>query len=127
LATKYVTAVGTLKEEFANLANGGYAPTEAAWRLAERQVNENYGVKQLGSSLDEIQRLIRYRFHAMPNMDTLGPGAGNRYLGTTGQAIPQPNGETTSGPARVSTKGEYDRLASGTQYTAPDGTVRTKP
>jgi DNA-directed RNA polymerase subunit M/transcription elongation factor TFIIS len=35
LAAQYVGAVNTLKEEFANLANGGYAPTEDAWKLAE--------------------------------------------------------------------------------------------
>ncbi len=36
LAARYVSAVNTLKEEFANLAQGGYAPTEEAWRLANQ-------------------------------------------------------------------------------------------
>jgi hypothetical protein len=39
LATRYINAVNTLKEEFANLANGGYAPTEPAWKLADEQIN----------------------------------------------------------------------------------------
>lgn len=80
LVAKYVAAVNTLKEEFANLAQGGYAPTEAAWGLANQQINGNFGVKQLGASLDEVQRLIRYRIQGIPNINTLGPGAGNRYV-----------------------------------------------
>ena len=79
LAIKYITAVGTLKEEFANLANGGYAPTEPAWALANKQINENYGVDELNASLIEIQRLINYRKNAMPGFATMGPGAPNRY------------------------------------------------
>jgi hypothetical protein len=81
LATQYMTAVNTLKEEFANLANGGYAPTEAAWKLANEQVNGDYGVKQLGASIDEIQRLIRYRLQSVPGLATLGPNSTNRYSG----------------------------------------------
>lgn len=83
LVTRYLAAVGTLKEEFANLANGGYAPTEPAWALANQQVNGNYGVKQLDASLTEIQRLIRYRLNGIPNFNSLGPPAANRY--TPGQ------------------------------------------
>lgn len=81
LATKYLTAVNTLKEEFANLAQGGYAPTEAAWDLANKQINANFGVDQLQSSLKEVQRLLNYRLQAIPNMGTLGPGVANRYVG----------------------------------------------
>lgn len=84
LATRYVTAINTLKEEFANLAQGGYAPTESVWKLANKQINENYGVKQLGASLDEIQRLINYRVQAVPGMKQLGPGAPNRYTDPQG-------------------------------------------
>lgn len=80
LATRYLTAVNTLKEEFANLAQGGYAPTEPAWELANQQINANYGVKQLASSLGEIQRLMRYRLQAIPGINTVGPGAANRYI-----------------------------------------------
>jgi hypothetical protein len=85
LATSYMTAVNTLKEEFANLANGGYAPTEPAWKLADQQINGNYGQQQLGASLDEIQRLIGYRMHFLAN-SPVGPGAANRYTGEQGPA-----------------------------------------
>ena len=79
LATKYRTAVGVLKEEFANLASGAYAPQEAAWKLADQQLNSNYGMQQLDASLSEIQKLIRYRIEAIPGLGTWGPLAPNRY------------------------------------------------
>jgi hypothetical protein len=84
LATRYMTAVNTLKEEFANLANGGYAPTEPAWKLADEQINGNYGVKSLASSLDEIKRLVGYRMKFIAD-SPVGPGAANRYTGDRGQ------------------------------------------
>lgn len=64
LANDYMVAVNTLKEEFANLANGGYAPTDPAWALANEQINGNFGFKDLTSSLNETQRLINYRVNA---------------------------------------------------------------
>jgi hypothetical protein len=91
LATNYVTAVNTLKEEFANLANGGYAPTEPAWKLADQQINANYGVEQLNSSLGEVQRLIKYRLNAMPGMSAVGPGAANPYMPGSEQSAPAPS------------------------------------
>lgn len=81
LAARYLGAVNTLKEEFANLASGGYAPHEAAWDLANRQINENYGVDELNASLVEIQRLINYRIQSIPGLGNYGPGADNKYLG----------------------------------------------
>ena len=72
LVSQYLAAVNTLKEEFANLANGGYAPTDAAWDLANSQINANYGVKQLSSSLIEVQRLINFRVNAIINLQAIG-------------------------------------------------------
>ncbi len=86
LATQYLGAVNTLKEEFANLAQGGYAPTESAWKLANTQINENYGVKQLSAGLHEVRRLINYRVNAMPGMAAYGPGTADRYLPNNGPA-----------------------------------------
>ena len=99
LATQYEAAVNTLKEEFANLAQGGYAPTEAAWGLADKQINSNYGVDQLNASLGEVQRLLRYRLDAIPNIHTLGPGASNPYV--NGGVAPQigHGGQPAAGPA----------------------------
>jgi len=83
LATRYLEAVGVLKEEIANLAQGGYAPTEPAWTLANQQVNENYGASQIEDSLTEMQRLLNYRFKQIPGIETIGPGAPNVYLPQT--------------------------------------------
>lgn len=90
LAARYIVTVGTLKEEFANLANGGYAPTDPAWTLANRQVNENYGVDELGASLQEIQKLMKIRINAIPGMKELGPGSSNQYSGGGKQETPPP-------------------------------------
>ena len=89
LAARYIGAVTTLKEEFANLVQGGYAPTEAAFALANKQINEDYGVKQMAASLTEVQRLIRYRLNAVPNLATRGPGSANRYVPDQQQVQPQ--------------------------------------
>lgn len=87
LVARYLAGINTLKEEFANLAQGGYAPTEAAWGLANQQINGDYGVKQLDASLSEVQRLIRYRLEGIPGISTLGTEAPNRYVpGGTGAA-----------------------------------------
>jgi hypothetical protein len=95
LATQYIAAVNTLKEEFANLATGGYAPTEAAWKLADDQVNGNFGVDQMNASIDELKRLINYRLQAVPGLMERGPGGANRYTGQKQQEL----GDTGHGPA----------------------------
>lgn len=87
LASRYLVAVNTLKEEFANLAAGGYAPTEPAWKLADEQINGSYGVKQLDASLTEVQRLIRYRMQGISGAQEAGPTAPNRYIGSKGAPI----------------------------------------
>lgn len=106
VASRYLAAVNTLKEEFANLAQGGYAPTEAAWHLADQQINADYGVKQLNSALNEVQRLIKYRIQGIPNFDRLGPGAANRYIGN-GQA-PQTGPHGGAAPAAPAASGGPD-------------------
>lgn len=90
LATQYVTAINTLKEEFSNLAQGGYAPTESVWKLANDQINSNFGRKQLDAAVSEIQRLINYRIKAIPNFGTLGPGSSNRYVPGQGEPAVAP-------------------------------------
>lgn len=89
LATKYLTAVNTLKAEFANAESGGYAPHEEVWQLAKQQINGNYSVDQMSASLHEIQRLLRYRIKQIPGIETLGPGAPNRYEPSSGATAPE--------------------------------------
>ncbi|MHB1024066.1 MAG: hypothetical protein ACYC0Z_16880, partial [Acidobacteriaceae bacterium] len=132
LASRYLAAVNTLKEEFANLAQGGYAPTESAWKLANSQINSDYGVRQLEASLSEVQRLINYRIQAIPGLVEHGPGSANRYLGDaalteSGAAGYGGTNNPAAAHAKVTTKEQYDALPSGTVFEAPDGSVRTKP
>jgi hypothetical protein len=114
-----MTAVNTLKEEFANLANGGYAPTEAAWKLANEQVNGDYGVKQLGASIDEIQRLIRYRLQSVPGLATLGPNSTNRYSGQG--AGPPAHGAPAGGTPPPAAGGATPPAGGGGMKPSPDG------
>lgn len=113
LATKYMTAVNTLKEEFANLANGGYAPTEAAWKLANEQVNGDFGMKQMHASLSEIQRLIRYRLQAVPGLATSGPGAPNRYSGQGAPPAAVPAAAAPTGGQRPDVNTRFNQLIGG--------------
>jgi hypothetical protein len=135
LAARYLAAVNTIKEEFANLAQGGYAPTDAVWQLANGQINADYGVKELGASLDEVQRLIKYRLQAIPGLMEHGPGSPNRYMpddesgaaGWGGTNNPGSIKQGASGaPPQINSQDEYQQLPSGSEYTAPDGSVRTK-
>jgi hypothetical protein len=65
LAIQYLADIGTLKEEFANLAQGGGVPTEPAWAQANKLINEDFGVTALDTSLKEVRRLIGYRVGAI--------------------------------------------------------------
>lgn len=122
LATNYMTAVNTLKEEFANLAMGGNAPTEPAWHLANQQINGNYGVDQLTNSLGEVQRLVNYRLQAIPNIQTLGPGAANRYTGNSGQ--PQGHG---AAPAQGAGPPPPPGMQQAQPQAAPQGAAPPPP
>ena len=93
LATKYQTAVQGLTTEAAQLEQGGYAPHEAAWDLAKRQIQASYGDRQMDASLGTLERLVRYRRDAIfGQAPALAPGAPNVY----GNA-PQPPGQQPQG------------------------------
>lgn len=90
LAAQYLAAVNILKEEFASLAQGGYAPTEAAWNLANQQINGDFGVKQLEAALSEVQRLINYRMQGFNDLTPYGVNPGNPVLGGGGAPTEPP-------------------------------------
>lgn len=71
-AAQYLGAVNILKEEFASLVQGGYSPTEPAFQLANQQINQDFGVKDLNASLTEVQRLITYRLNAFDELQPRG-------------------------------------------------------
>lgn len=102
LATRYITAVNTLREDFLGVVTGGYAPTEAAWAQVNRQINENYGNEQMIASLDEITRLVGYVKNAVPNLGTLGPGSPNQYIpGSSERAPAAPTAPSTGSPGII--------------------------
>ena len=101
LAQTYLTAINNFKENFAQLANGGYAPTESVWHLANAQLNPAFSVKQMNATIDEMGRAIKFRLENIPRFETLGPGAPSRYAPESGRAAPaggQPSGPTATGP-----------------------------
>lgn len=132
LAARYVGAVNTLKEEFANLAQGGFAPSEATWKLANEQINGDYGFKDMNASLSEVQRLINFRVGAFSNMGPtyVGGAPGQVTTATPASAtpaIPAIAPSATAAPKKISTKAEMDALPSGAHFIGPDGQERIKP
>jgi cell fate (sporulation/competence/biofilm development) regulator YlbF (YheA/YmcA/DUF963 family) len=112
LAARYVSAVNTLKEEFANLAQGGYAPTEDAWKLANQQINANFGLKDMMASLTEAQRLINYRMNAFTNLlpQYLGGERETGPIGVAGTSPNNPYAPPALAPKSLLSKGEQDLL-----------------
>jgi len=78
--------------------------------LADQQINGNYGMDQLGSSLEEIQKLVNYRMQHIAN-SPIGPGSANRYTGQKQQGKPT---EDTSGA------GEKTVVRSGVVNSGPN-------
>lgn len=113
LAAKYLAAVNTLKEEFASLAQGGYAPTESAWHLASQQINGDFGVKQMSSALTEVQRLINYRVQAFESLTPFGVSPSN----------PISAGGFAPGPTQPPTGEMIEAIdPQGKRHRAPKGT-----
>jgi hypothetical protein len=129
LAARYLAAINTVKEEFASLVTGGYAPHTAAFDLANRQINADYGVKELGAALDEVQQLINYRVRAVNDR---GLGSNNRYLKGGGEenapteGAKEPNAAQGEMP-EPKTPEDADKLAPGTKFRLPDGTIGVVP
>jgi len=125
-ASQYLAAVNTLKEEFANLANGGYAPTEAAWALANSQINGNYGVQQLNASLTEVQRLINFRLQAFDSLTPYGVTSGNPVLGT---GVTPPPIDTASPALKIGSLVRNKKTGEVAEVTGirPDGSLILKP
>jgi hypothetical protein len=86
----YQTAVAGYKSELAQTEKGGYDPTAEAFKLADKQIDENYGYLQMKAAVQESRRIISYRLHSIPNWETLGPGSTtNRYIPGGGSGTDQ--------------------------------------
>ncbi len=71
LIGQYLAALTTLKEEYANFAQGGYAPTESAFKLSNDLINQNYGSAQMRATLEETKRLVNIRRNAFKEVSPL--------------------------------------------------------
>lgn len=99
LIGQYIAATTTLKEEYANFAQGGYAPTESAFKLGDALIKENYGSDYLKAALGETKRLVNIRITARRNLGTrqvLGPG-GNVGMGAPSATTQQVGPNVTTG------------------------------
>lgn len=131
LAGQYITDMNVMKEEMANLVMGGYAPTEAAFSLVNRQLQEDYGGELTISNVNEMQRLIRYRMNAFedlraqragltPNRMWEGEEKNPTKAGQQQQDIPK----TRPAPGgKASFTGKYDDQGNPI-YKLPDGSLR---
>jgi|SRR5580693_401433 hypothetical protein len=79
LATRYLTAINGIRGELAQLENGGYAPTDPAWKTAYEQVNAARGVKAQLAAIDEMHKIIGYRIQGMDSVGGNVPGSDNPY------------------------------------------------
>ncbi len=81
-------------------------------------LDPNQSEDQLRKNLESVKLLLerQKQFRQQAYEAKYGP-VDNRPTGSVGSPP----------PAQISTKAEYDSLPSGTQYMAPDGSVRTKP
>jgi len=111
-AVRYMGAINTLKEEFAQLASGGYAPTEPAWKLADEQINGDFGTRDLHSSLTEVKRLINYRVQAFDHV---------RPRSAYDEAPASPLGPETHEAPAPGTGAKPPRYAPGKVLTLKDG------
>jgi hypothetical protein len=120
LATRYISAVNTLKEMFANFAPGGYAPTESVWHLANQQINDSYGAQQMATGVEELQRAVRYRLKAIAGFEQLGPGSPNRYIPSS---APQQDKSGRFGNLRAPSEDELSQARAAIEKGAPRDAV----
>lgn len=87
VAQAYVTELGALKTEGANVESGGYAPIQDAWKVVDQQIGMDMSWRRIETALDSMERVINYRLQAIPNFSTLGPAGANRYTGNPGRDL----------------------------------------
>lgn len=99
LTTQYIAAITMLREELLPIVMGGaYAPTESVWKQVNTQLRADMGNKQLLASLDELEKFANIRYRSIPGMETVGPGAPNRFIPGS-EAPAAPTQPATAAPA----------------------------
>jgi hypothetical protein len=114
-ATVGSTQISNADREFAEKAAGG------SIALDDKSINRLLNIMERGSN-DIISRHQKQLDAVYPDSPD-GKFARERALFGV-QAPPAP---TQTGPARPSSKAEFDALPSGSTFIAPDGTTRRKP
>jgi hypothetical protein len=107
LIGQYMAAITTLKEEYANFAQGGYAPTESAFKLGDALIKENYGSNYMKATLEETRRLVNIRREAFKNVQA--------------QKVAGPAGLVTESGPPAAGVANYPKVASEIADTLPIG------
>jgi hypothetical protein len=114
-ATVGSTQISNADREFAEKAAGG------SIALDDKSINRLLNIMERGSN-DIISRHQRQLDAVYPDGPD-GKFARERAL----FGVQAPAAPTQTGPARPSSKAEFDALPSGSTFIAPDGTTRRKP
>lgn len=97
VAAKYVTQLNLMRDELAQSFSGGYAPTEAGFKLADGVLNPLYGDTPLNASLDQVKFNLGIRKQAITGGRPMGL---NGPVPQQGQPAPQmpPQGQAPQVP-----------------------------
>jgi hypothetical protein len=64
-AAKFKVQVATMRDEIAQVFSGGYAPSEAGFKLADEVLNEFYGGRMTRASLEQLMTNLKIRESAL--------------------------------------------------------------
>lgn len=110
------------RDEIINTYGGGVtaaAPPPATWTSTATGQTRTLRPGYSAELMDTLSAINRDRIsEGLPTL------TGDQVLSmkNTGEIVDRP-----AGPQRVATKAQFDRLPSGTQFIAPDGSLRVKP
>lgn len=73
IAQQFVTQMNIMRDETAQVFSGGYAPTEAAFHLADQVLNPFYGNKVTKAGLDQLGTNLKIRRAALSDVQAMVP------------------------------------------------------
>jgi hypothetical protein len=100
LVRQYLSSVAALRGDISQVESGGYAPTEASWGAANKQLDEADDVRTMNAALDEIKRITAFRLQAMQSFG--GQTQDNPY---SKKVLPPPAQELPAGSGAVAGPG----------------------
>jgi lysozyme len=118
LAREFMTAIGMIQGEIAQVESGGYAPQGHGWDVAKGLIQPGFSHKGMDAALDTIQQMLSYRINAVTQVhpqlpggarspyEWTGPGAVQGYpAGAEGAPGAAPPGAAPPGAAPGATTG----------------------